>query len=72
MDQTPSNGSRCIVTDGENVTIATYINDGSKAHWMFCEVIAGLFNVIGWMPSPIPMRKTVSFEEKDKRNDASN
>lgn len=61
----PQTGTRCLVTDGEHITIATYINDGTKIHWMFCEVIAGLFDVIGWMPTPKPMVKmtTVSSTE---------
>ena len=57
-DTLPTNATRCLVTDGDLVIIATYLTDGTKSTWMF----HGLdekdkFNVIGWMELPRPMKK---------------
>ena len=56
----PGSGERCIVTDGEHVTLATYLVPGEPpAIWMFSE-IEGSFEVIGWMPVPKAMKLPIS------------
>lgn len=57
----PLNATRCLVTDGELIIIATYIADSPESsHWMFQGLTDGKeFNVIGWMDLPRPMKKPV-------------
>lgn len=60
----PTNATRCLVTDGDIVVIATYLNEGPA--WVFQGLTdnGASFKVIGWMPLPRPMPKPVSEEPK--------
>lgn len=63
----PSNATRCLVTDGDIVVIATYLTDNKETSaWMFQGLNdnGASFKVIGWMPLPRPMPKPVSEEPK--------
>ena len=63
MKTPPPNATRCLVTDGDLVLIATYLNDDDKSVWMYQGLTAGeTFNVIGWMELPRPMEKLVTNE----------
>ena len=58
----PPIGTRCIITDGDLVVFATYVSAGT---WIIPEVNTipeHPFKIIGWMPAPKPMRKTVLYE----------
>ncbi len=60
----PSAGTRCIVTDGDVMIIATYTGDTG---WLFSEIsfeCAKSFVVQGWMALPKPIKKLVSYEPK--------
>jgi hypothetical protein len=58
ISTTPPNATRCLVTDGDLVIIATYLQSEESFMWMFSELEKGTsFNVIGWMPLPRPMKK---------------
>jgi len=72
MDTPPPSGTRCLVTDGDVVVIATYISDSSdkRTLWLFCGNIADkdahTFEVQGWMPLPKPIPKLVKVNEDEK------
>ena len=59
MDTPPSSGTRCLVTDGDLVIIATYLSQDNSSVWMFqgLSSVKDKFDVIGWMPLPRPMEK---------------
>ena len=61
----PASGTRCIVTDGELVVFATYAcHHGESGTWVIPEIHSSeSFRVIGWMPSPKPMKKAVPYNE---------
>lgn len=61
MDTPPTNATRCLVTDGDLVVIATYLSDKETSAWMFQGLTDGgaSFKVIGWMPMPRPMEKPI-------------
>jgi len=63
----PPTGTRCIVTDGDVVVIATYISENSEnCIWMLTglnESDSKAFVVQGWMPLPRQIKKIVSYEE---------
>jgi hypothetical protein len=68
MSTPPPSGTRCIVTDGEVIFIATYIleNDGNNV-WIcsgLTEPNSKNFKVQGWMPLPKPIEK----KENEKSN----
>jgi hypothetical protein len=66
METPPGNATRCLVTDGELVVIATYINDCEKnSAWIFQGLTDGgtTFQVIAWMNLPRPIQKPVLVEE---------
>jgi hypothetical protein len=66
----PSSGTRCLVCDGELVTIATYIQEGDCGTWMFNELTADVkFKIQGWMNLPKSTMKIVSFNEKSVEED---
>ncbi len=72
----PLNATRCLVTDGDLVIIATYLcrDDLESPVWMFQGLSAGTpVDVIGWMDLPKPMRKPAKYvelsSEKNKRVD---
>lgn len=56
----PQSGTRCLVTDGEIIDIATYVNDGEKFYWVFGNLQEKHkeYNVIGWMILPRQMKIT--------------
>jgi hypothetical protein len=60
-DTPPTSATRCLVTDGDLVVIATYVsNNGKNSMWMFQGLNEGAqFHVIGWMPLPRPIEKPV-------------
>jgi len=70
MDTPPPSGTRCLVTDGDVVVIATYISDSqdSRKLWLFCgsvtEKEVGSFEVQGWMPLPRPIPKLVKVNDE--------
>ena len=56
----PISGTRCIVTDGDTIAIGTY----ASPEWL----LDGIghteehdYKIIGWMPVPKPMKKTVAY-----------
>jgi len=54
----PLNATRCLVTDGDLILIATYITDEDKITWVFQGLNnSDKFNVIAWMPLPKPPKK---------------
>jgi hypothetical protein len=60
METSPANATRCLVTDGDVVITATYLQqDGKTSVWVFqgLETDKEKFNVVGWMPMPRPMKK---------------
>lgn len=65
VETSPPNATRCLVTDGDLVVIATHLTDSDKTTWMFQGLIDGGkgFNVIGWMPLPRPMKKPIDKDE---------
>jgi hypothetical protein len=71
MSSPPPSGTRCIVTDGDVIFIATYIIDSDgRSIWIFSgltESDSKNFKVQGWMILPTPIKKIV--EENEKRND---
>lgn len=63
-DNNPPTATRCLVTDGELVLIATYVTDNTHSHWVF----SGLddsqkFDVIGWMELPKPIKRAIPYVE---------
>jgi hypothetical protein len=52
---------RCIVTDGDTIVVGTY----ADPVWILDGIGQGCgeYKVIGWMPVPKPMHKTVSYNE---------
>lgn len=63
MSSPPPSGTRCIVTDGDVIVLATYLkdHDGHTA-WFFSGIPdndAKAFDVQGWMPLPRPIQKIV-------------
>lgn len=60
----PARGSRCIATDGDTIVIGTYVDDGV---WVLDGIGQGCdeYNVIGWMPVPKPIKKTVPFNNNE-------
>ena len=75
METPPANATRCLVTDGDIIVIATYVSDnGKNAAWMFQGLNEGAnFRVIGWMPLPRPMEKPFveSVSKNEKPTDTS-
>ncbi len=66
MDDPPSSGTRCLVTDGDVIIIATYLSDTEKTVWIFAgieEKDSKSFDVQGWMPLPRPVKKIIKYEE---------
>jgi hypothetical protein len=67
----PPSGTRCIVTDGEVIFIATYIleNDGNNV-WICSglEDSKNTFKVQSWMPLPRPITIT-NKKQDEKRNE---
>jgi hypothetical protein len=70
----PPSATRCIVTDGNIVAFATYIKDNEHEVWLF----EGLqekdpkLDIIGWMPSPKPMKRKevkTAYVEKNTGKD---
>ena len=60
----PSSGTRCLVSDGDVVVIATYLTDNEtkEVMWIFNGLNEGerhAFDVQGWMPLPPPIRRVV-------------
>jgi len=67
-DHFPASSTRCIVTDGDVIIIATYISDTDGHNiWIFSGLAdndAKTFNVQGWMPLPKPIKKLVTYEPR--------
>lgn len=67
-DSWPSSGTRCIVTDGDVVFIATYISENNESHvWILtglAESDSKNFDVQGWMPLPKQIKKLVKANEE--------
>ena len=58
---TPPSGCRCIVTDGDSIVIGTYVTPA----WLLDGVSGGVaYNIIGWMPTPRPMKKAVPHNDE--------
>ena len=60
MATPPISGTRCIVTDGEVIFIATYILETDGNIWIYSgmsETDAKNFKVQAWMPLPKPIEK---------------
>lgn len=65
----PASGTRCIVTDGDVIVIATYVAQDGQSVWIFSglnENDSSKFAVQGWMTLPKPIKKIVSYESKDE------
>lgn len=65
MATPPISGQRYMVTDGDVIVLATYIENEKGSIWLF----SGLndpdsknFDVQGWMPLPKPIKKIVTHE----------
>jgi len=66
IESLPVSGTRCIVTDGDLVLIATYISDNNESVWMLTgleESSSKSFDVQGWMPLPKTIKKLVKANE---------
>jgi hypothetical protein len=65
-DHFPTSGTRCIVTDGDVIIIATYISDTAGHNiWIFSGLAdndSKTFDVQGWMPLPKQIKKVVTYE----------
>jgi len=62
MTSPPVSGTRCLITDGEVVVIATYLTDtiNGEAIWLFDKLDeSNPFDVQGWMPLPKPLEKVI-------------
>jgi hypothetical protein len=76
MATPPPSGTRCIVTDGEVIFIATYILETDGNNMWICSGLAETdsknFKVQGWMPLPKPILKPIEkiVKENEKRNDS--
>lgn len=72
-DTLPPSGTRCIVTDGDVVLIATYISENQESFvWMFTgltESDSKNFDVQGWMPLPRPIKKIVKANEENSNQE---
>jgi len=69
MDTPPVPGTRCLVTDGEVVVIATYLTDNQTKEvvWVFSEINESnhsSFDVYAWMPLPRPLPKLVKVNDE--------
>jgi hypothetical protein len=69
MDSPPPSGTRCLITDGDVVVIATYLTDNEtkKVMWICNELCGGqqkMSNVQGWMPLPRPIPKLVKVNDE--------
>jgi hypothetical protein len=62
----PSSGTRCIVTDGDVIVIATFVADpDGHTIWIFSGIAENdskSFTVQGWMPLPRQIKKVVVYE----------
>ena len=71
-ERLPSSGTRCMVTDGTSVVIATIILDSSgQTMWMFSglgssESTESTFDIQAWMPLPRPPQRIISVNETPK------
>ena len=69
----PPSGTRCIVTDGDVVVIATYISENNEnCIWMLTgltETDSKAFVVQGWMPLPKPIKKLVKANEESENTE---
>jgi len=66
----PYNATRCLVTDGDIVIIATYVQNNDSAMWMFQGLSAGTpFDIIGWMELPKPIKKPAKYVELSSEKD---
>jgi hypothetical protein len=71
MSSPPPSGTRCIVTDGEVIFIATYILESGGNIWIFSgltESDAKNFKVHAWMALPKPSEKVTRENEKRDNN----
>ena len=71
MSTPPLSGKRYMVTDGEVVVIATYLENSNENVWIFSglnDIEAKEFHVQGWMPLPSPIKKIVSHEDTQENN----
>lgn len=63
--ETPPNATRCLVTDGELIVIATYITDDTHSVWLFQGLAEkDKFDVSGWMDLPRPMKKPIAIQNE--------
>lgn len=70
MTTPPPSGTRCLVSDGDVVVIATYLTDNQtkEVMWMFNglnEAERQVFDVQGWMPLPKPIQKIIPEPPKE-------
>ncbi len=69
----PPSGTRCIVTDGDVVVIATYISENDEnCIWMLTgltETDSKAFVVQGWMPLPKSIKKLVKANEESENTE---
>jgi hypothetical protein len=74
MTTLPPSGTRCIVTDGDVIVIATYLYEESGNIWIFSgltESDSNKFRVQSWMELPKPKKivlPPVIYENKTDRN----
>lgn len=61
----PGSTGRYIVTDGDTIVVGTYVGDA----WLLEGINASTpYKIIGWMETPKPMKKIVSYEKTDSEN----
>lgn len=62
----PVSGTRCLVTDGDVIVIATYLVEADNNHvWIFSgltEEDSKTFSVQAWMTLPNPAKKIILYE----------
>jgi hypothetical protein len=63
----PINATKCLVTDGDVIVIATYLSEPEKSIWVFqgIDSEAKSFDIQGWMPLPKPIKKIIPMSESD-------
>lgn len=72
MTTPPTSGTRCMVSDGDVVVIATYLTDNETKEimWLFNglnEEERHAFDVQGWMPLPPPIQKIIEPPKENEK-----
>jgi hypothetical protein len=64
----PSSGTRCLVTDGDVIVIATFVSQNTEHNvWLFTglnEADSKNFDIQGWMQLPKPIKIIVHANQE--------